>query len=75
MVRLRVKVSTEALDDIEFQFLHGAIKGTQPQYKVREIANFNSYMVRLRAFADSLIAFGKSHFNSYMVRLRVRRGA
>ncbi len=50
MVRLRVHAQNITLTPkVIFQFLHGAIKGIGGVLNIPVPANFNSYMVRLRA--------------------------
>ena len=56
----------------QFQFQYGAIKRCNIPFLKIFISDFNSNMVRLKAWLGSTLCFRKVHFNSNMVRLKER---
>ncbi|SFC73352.1 hypothetical protein SAMN05421747_12211 [Parapedobacter composti] len=55
---------------MEFQFLYGAIKGSQKSAHDRSRMNFNSCMVRLKGRKYITKSYMLLNFNSCMVRLK-----
>ncbi len=53
MVRLKVSIFDFFLVSLLFQFLYGAIKRVEGSEKYINLKNFNSFMVRLKAFMAS----------------------
>ena len=70
MVRLKANVVTTGLFPIEFQFHYGTIKRISNARQIKLIANFNSTMVRLKAFVPDRTTRSALYFNSTMVRLK-----